>query len=183
MPCRSFPGRAHMVKEPACQCRRHKTPVQTLVGKIPWRRAKYSCLENPHGQRSLEGHSPWDCKESETTEPFSMLCRSRTTTELEGHWTPNPSLPSPLRPAPPWDTCTAWFLTEAGPCAQGHTEDSGLGPQGRHGPPISWKIQLSILPSLQSPVRLTPQGVLLYLCPSPNSCVEIPAPHGDAVGR
>ena len=24
---------------------------------------QYSCLENPHGQRSLEGYSPRDCKE------------------------------------------------------------------------------------------------------------------------
>ena len=28
----------------------------------------YFCLENPHRQRSLEGYSPWDCKESDTTE-------------------------------------------------------------------------------------------------------------------
>ena len=33
-----------------------------------------SCLENPHGQRSLVGYSPWDCKESDTTE-----CLSTTT--------------------------------------------------------------------------------------------------------
>ena len=26
------------------------------------------CLENPHGQRSLVGYSPWGCKESDTTE-------------------------------------------------------------------------------------------------------------------
>ena len=32
---------------------------------------QYSCLENPHGQRSLAGHSPWDCKESNTTEWLS----------------------------------------------------------------------------------------------------------------
>ena len=25
---------------------------------------QYSCLENSHGQRSLEGYSPWDHKES-----------------------------------------------------------------------------------------------------------------------
>ena len=25
---------------------------------------QYSCLVNPHGQRSLAGYSPWDCKES-----------------------------------------------------------------------------------------------------------------------
>ena len=29
---------------------------------------QYSCLENPHGQRSLGGYSPWGCKESDTTE-------------------------------------------------------------------------------------------------------------------
>ena len=28
---------------------------------------QYSCLENPHGQRSLAGYSPWGCKESDTT--------------------------------------------------------------------------------------------------------------------
>ena len=30
-----------------------------------------SCLENPHGQRSLVGYSPWDRKESEMTEQLS----------------------------------------------------------------------------------------------------------------
>ena len=29
---------------------------------------KYSCLENPHGLRSLVGYSPWGCKESDTIE-------------------------------------------------------------------------------------------------------------------
>jgi len=29
---------------------------------------QYSCLENPHGQRSLAGYSSWDHKESDTTE-------------------------------------------------------------------------------------------------------------------
>ena len=29
---------------------------------------QYSCLENPHGQKSLEGYSPWGHKESDTTE-------------------------------------------------------------------------------------------------------------------
>ena len=28
---------------------------------------QYSCLENPHGQRSLVGYSPWGHKESDTT--------------------------------------------------------------------------------------------------------------------
>ena len=29
---------------------------------------QYSCLENPHGQRSLAGYSPWGHKELETAE-------------------------------------------------------------------------------------------------------------------
>ena len=32
---------------------------------------QYSCLENPHGQRSLESCSPWSRKESDTTEQLS----------------------------------------------------------------------------------------------------------------
>ena len=50
------------------------------IGKIPWRRAwqlrgnplQYSCLENPHGQRSLAGYSPWGHKESDTTERLTF---------------------------------------------------------------------------------------------------------------
>ena len=29
---------------------------------------QYSCLENPHGQRSLAGYSLWGCKQLDTTE-------------------------------------------------------------------------------------------------------------------
>ena len=29
---------------------------------------QYSCLENPHGQRSLVGYSPWGLHESDTTQ-------------------------------------------------------------------------------------------------------------------
>ena len=32
---------------------------------------QYSCLENPQGQRSLAGYSPWGRKESDTTERLS----------------------------------------------------------------------------------------------------------------
>ena len=43
------------------------------VGKFPWRRAwQCPCLENPHGQRSLGGYSPWGCKELDTTEWLSL---------------------------------------------------------------------------------------------------------------
>ena len=29
---------------------------------------QYSCLENPHGQRSLAGYSPWGLRELDTAE-------------------------------------------------------------------------------------------------------------------
>ena len=32
---------------------------------------QYSCLENPHGQRSLAGYSPWGHEESDTTEQLN----------------------------------------------------------------------------------------------------------------
>ena len=32
---------------------------------------QYSRLENPHGQRSPAGYSPWGCKESDTTEQLT----------------------------------------------------------------------------------------------------------------
>ena len=31
----------------------------------------YSCLENPHGRRSLAGYSPWGHKKLDTTEQLS----------------------------------------------------------------------------------------------------------------
>ena len=34
---------------------------------------QYSCLENPHGQRSLVGYSPCGHKESDMTEQLSTL--------------------------------------------------------------------------------------------------------------
>ena len=34
---------------------------------------QYSCLENPHGQRSLEGYSPWGHRDSHTTKRLSFI--------------------------------------------------------------------------------------------------------------
>ena len=34
---------------------------------------QYSCLENPHGQRSLAGYSPWSRKELDMTEQLSFV--------------------------------------------------------------------------------------------------------------
>ena len=50
---------------------RHGNPLQ------------YSCLENPHGQRSLVGYSPWGYKESDMTERLSTTFTGRTDVEAE----------------------------------------------------------------------------------------------------
>ena len=57
-----FPG-GPVVKESACQCRRHKEPgFDPWVGKMPWKRAwQPTAVFLPgesHGQRSLVGCSP-----------------------------------------------------------------------------------------------------------------------------
>ena len=38
---------------------------------------QYSCLESPHGQRSLASYSPWGHKESDTTEQLSTSTTDR----------------------------------------------------------------------------------------------------------
>ena len=49
-----------------------ETLVQSLVRKIPWRRAwqrtPVILPGQSHGNRILEGYSPWGSKESDTTE-------------------------------------------------------------------------------------------------------------------
>ena len=39
---------------------------------------QYSCLENPHGQRSLVEYSPWGQKESDMTEQLSTAHEKTT---------------------------------------------------------------------------------------------------------
>ena len=46
---------------------------------------QYSCLENLHGQRSLMGCSPWDQKESDTTERLSTYTHPHTPTPTHPH--------------------------------------------------------------------------------------------------
>ena len=52
-----------------------ETQVRSLVWEDPPKEdgnpLQYSCLENPHGQRSLAGYSPWGHKQSATTEQLS----------------------------------------------------------------------------------------------------------------
>ena len=69
------------------------------TSSIPsWRRSsgeghgnplQYSCLENPNGQRSLAGYSPWGHYELDTTERlhfhFSLSCTGRR------KWQPTPA--------------------------------------------------------------------------------------------
>ena len=67
-----FPGDASS-KESACQSRRSKRlRFDTWVGKIPWRRnwqpTSVFLPGKLHGQRSLEGYSPWGTEESKMTE-------------------------------------------------------------------------------------------------------------------
>ena len=61
-----------------------ETSVQSLGWEDPLEEGmathllQYSCLENPHGQRSLAGYSPWGCKESDTTEQLSTHTHTHT---------------------------------------------------------------------------------------------------------
>ena len=48
---------------------------------------QYSCLENPHGQRSLVGYSPWCHKQSDMTEQPTYTHSSRKSYSfLRGGW-------------------------------------------------------------------------------------------------
>ena len=65
-----FPGGANY-KESDCQCRRHETQVRPLGWEDPLEKGIATPVFLPgefHGQRSLEGYSPWSHKESYTTE-------------------------------------------------------------------------------------------------------------------
>ena len=71
-----FPGGSDGKKKKKICLQCGRLGLNPWVGKIPWREAcnplQYSCLENPHGQRSLAGYSQWDQKESYTTERLSI---------------------------------------------------------------------------------------------------------------
>ena len=61
-----------MVKNPPAM---QETWVQSLDWEDPLEgdgySLQYSCLENPHGQRSLVGYTPWGHKDSDTTDRLS----------------------------------------------------------------------------------------------------------------
>ena len=66
-----------MVKEPGCQCRRHRRcGFHPRVRNIPWRR-KWQPIPvllpgKFRGQKSLVGYSPWGHKKSDLTEQAHM---------------------------------------------------------------------------------------------------------------
>ena len=47
---------------------------------------QYSCLENPHGQRSLVGYSPWGCRELAMTERLNTAKSLTWTWANSGRW-------------------------------------------------------------------------------------------------
>ena len=61
-----------MVKNPPAMQDPRRPGFKPWVRKIPWRTAgQLTPVFLPgesHGQRSLEGYSPWGCKESDRTE-------------------------------------------------------------------------------------------------------------------
>ena len=52
--------------------------LERSPGVGPDNSLQYSCLENPHGQRSLAGYCPWTCKESDLTERLSTHTHTHT---------------------------------------------------------------------------------------------------------
>ena len=85
-----FPGGTRG-REPACQCRRRKTPrFDPWVRKIPWRRqwqpAPVFLPGESHGQRSLVGYSPRGHKELDTTEWLSLWAKVPSCSDYLNAW-------------------------------------------------------------------------------------------------
>ena len=80
---------------------------------------QYFCLENPHGQRSLVGCSPWGRKEPDTTEhtrihtpgPKTLGSSQAMTLDADLHWEGHVSLLS-SSPSLPWPQGFFFFFTE-----------------------------------------------------------------------
>ena len=84
-------------KEPACQCRRHKSRrFDPWVGKVPWRRAwqplQYSCLENPTDRGA------WRAAVHGVTKSQTRVKRLSTHTDRETDTQLGPLAPVPTRP-------------------------------------------------------------------------------------
>ena len=57
-------------------------PREKGMATMYYMATQYSCLENPQGQRSLVGYSPWDHKESDRTERLIAELSSDTKFQL-----------------------------------------------------------------------------------------------------
>ena len=74
-------------KESTCQCRRcQRCGFNPWVGKILWRRewqaTPVSLPGKFHGQRNFMGYSPWDRKESDTTEQLTLQQQTNRTDSI-----------------------------------------------------------------------------------------------------
>ena len=67
-----FPG-GSVVKNPPANARDMGSilGLGKSPGEVNGKPLQYSCLEKPHGQRSLARYSPWGCTELDTTEQLS----------------------------------------------------------------------------------------------------------------
>ena len=142
-------------KESTCQCRRRE--FDPWVRKVPWRRTGQPTPVllpgESHGQRSLAGYSPWDCKESDKTKvtertahlvfllsdsgaPGSQPCPASLSLLTAG-------LCQEATVTPPLLACLEAPSLHTGPWAPGHKDDSrALG---------SASVLLGRLPELSNP--------------------------------
>ena len=93
---RSFPGGSDDKESTYSECDLGSIPgLGRSVGGKHDSTLQYSCLENPHGQRSLAGYSPWSHKELDVTEVtarthgydttetvFSQICEISSVPEM-----------------------------------------------------------------------------------------------------
>ena len=78
---------------------RHTLPTSQFSWRRKWQLTPVFLHEKSRGQRSLVGYSPWDCKESDTTEQLSTkdLMRSAYAKSLQSC----PTLCDPIDDSPP----------------------------------------------------------------------------------
>ena len=89
---------------------------------------QYSCLENPHGQKSLEGYSPWSCKELDVTEWLSTAQQSYLNKSMLLYLTDNHVLVCILR------SCLRYYVTVVGNAMENNGNIQSWITHGR----ISW---------------------------------------------
>ena len=85
-----FPG-GSAVKNPSARQETWRHSFNPWIRKIPWRRkwqpTPVTLPRKSHGWRSLAGHSPWGCKELDTTERLNNKNSTQYRMVLAGGWT------------------------------------------------------------------------------------------------